>query len=48
MDVYKARDHAEAAEVALITGTIGHATAETWSALPYEKFIKVAKDAAKE
>ncbi|MBI5687403.1 MAG: GYD domain-containing protein [Verrucomicrobia bacterium] len=47
MDIFEAKDQAEASEVALITSTVGGATTETWGGLPYEKFVEVAKDAAK-
>jgi uncharacterized protein with GYD domain len=47
VDIFEAKDEAEASEVSLITSTVGHATTETWTAIPYEKFVKVAKDAAR-
>jgi uncharacterized protein with GYD domain len=46
-DIFEAKDEAEAGEVALLTSTVGHATTETWTAMPYDKFVKVARDAAK-
>jgi uncharacterized protein with GYD domain len=48
VDVFDAKDESEASEVSLITSTVGHATTETWTALPYERFVKLAKQAAEE
>ena len=47
MDIFEAKDEAQAGEVAYITGMVGHATTETWTALSYERFIRVAKDATR-
>jgi uncharacterized protein with GYD domain len=48
VDIFDARDEAEAAEVAYITSTLGNATTETWTALPYERFLHLAKDAGRQ
>lgn len=48
VDVFEARDEAEAAEVAYITGMIGNASTETWTALSYERFLHIAKDAGRQ
>jgi len=41
MDIYEAPDMETAHRVSLITRSEGAITAESWSALPYEKFLEV-------
>ncbi len=41
MDIYEADDVEAAQRVALISRSEGAVTAETWQALPYEKFIRL-------
>jgi uncharacterized protein with GYD domain len=46
LDVFEAPDDATAAKVATIVRSVGHATTETWGAIPYDRFLQVAKEAA--
>ncbi|MGH8503995.1 MAG: GYD domain-containing protein [Gammaproteobacteria bacterium] len=43
MDIYEAPSEETAAKVSLITMSKGAAKAESWIALPYQKFLDVAK-----
>jgi len=43
MDVYEAPDAEIAAKVSLITMSKGAVKAETWAAIPYKRFLEVAK-----
>lgn len=43
MDIYEAPDEQVAAKVSMITMAHGAVKAETWAALPYKNFLKVAK-----
>ena len=43
MDIYEAPDEETAAKVSLITMSKGAVKAESWTALPYKKFLKIAK-----
>lgn len=44
MDIYEAPTAEEAAKVSMITKAKGAVEAETWSALPYKEFVKIAGD----
>ena len=44
MDIYEAPNEEEAAKVSMITMSKGAVKAETWTALPYTKFVKIAKE----
>lgn len=44
MDIYEAPNAEEAAKVSMITMAKGAVEAETWSALPYKDFVKIAKE----
>jgi uncharacterized protein with GYD domain len=44
MDIYEAPNAEEAAKVSMITMAKGAVEAETWSALPYKDFLKIAKE----
>jgi uncharacterized protein with GYD domain len=44
MDIYEAPNADEAAKVSMITMAKGAVDAETWSALPYKDFLKIAKE----
>jgi uncharacterized protein with GYD domain len=44
MDIYEAPNAEEAAKVSMITMAKGAVEAETWSALPYKEFLKIAKE----
>ena len=44
MDIYEAPNTEEAAKVSMITMAKGAVKAETWSALPYKEFVKIAKE----
>ncbi len=39
LDIFEAPSEAEAAKVVMITRSFGHATTETWTALPWERFV---------
>lgn len=41
MDIYEAPDTETAHKVSLISRSEGAATAESWQALPYDRFLKV-------
>jgi len=43
MDIYEAPDEETAAKVSLITMSKGAVKAESWTALPYKSFLKIAK-----
>ena len=43
MDIYEAPDQEVAAKVSMITMSKGAVEAETWTALPYKRFLEVAK-----
>ena len=43
MDIYEAPDQEEAAKVAMITMEQGALKAETWGAIPYKRFLEIAK-----
>jgi uncharacterized protein with GYD domain len=38
LDIFEAPDEATAAKVVMIIRSFGHATTETWTALPWERF----------
>jgi uncharacterized protein with GYD domain len=44
MDIYEAPNEEVAAKVSMITMTRGAVKAETWTALPYKKFVRVARE----
>jgi len=44
MDIYEAPSAEVAAKVSLITMAQGAVKAETWAALPYKKFVKIARE----
>jgi len=44
MDIYEAPDVETAAKVAMITLSQGALKAETWGAIPYNRFLKLVKD----
>jgi uncharacterized protein with GYD domain len=44
MDIYEAPGTEEAAKVSMITVAKGAVKAETWSALHYKDFVKIAKE----
>ncbi len=43
MDIYEAPDQEEAAKVAMITMEKGALEAETWGAVPYKRFLELAR-----
>ena len=45
MDVYEAPDDETAHKVSLISRSEGALTAESWPALPYDRFLKVLEEA---
>jgi uncharacterized protein with GYD domain len=44
MDIFEAPDEEIAAKVSLITMSKGAVKAETWGALPYKRFLEIAKN----
>jgi uncharacterized protein with GYD domain len=44
MDIYEAPNEETAAKVAMITLSMGALKAETWPAIPYSRFLKLAKE----
>ena len=44
MDIYEAPDEETAAKVSWITLSMGAATAESWTAIPYGKFLELVDD----
>ena len=47
MDIYEAKDVVSAHKVSLISRTYGAVSAESWEALPYDKYLKVLKETEK-
>lgn len=43
MDIYEAPDTEAAAKVSMITMSKGAVKAESWGAVPYRKFLEIAK-----
>lgn len=43
MDIYEAPNEEVAARVSMITMSKGAVKAETWAALPYKRFLKIAQ-----
>ena len=41
LDIFEAPDEAVAANVVMIVRSFGHATTETWTALPWERFERL-------
>lgn len=46
MDIYEARDAETAHKVSLISRAEGAVTAESWQALPYDRFLKLFETVA--
>ena len=44
MDIYEAPDEGIAAKVAMITMSKGAVKCESWTAIPYKKFLKIAQE----
>ena len=44
LDIYEAPNEETATKVSMISMSLGAANAETWVALPYQRFLNVAKD----
>jgi uncharacterized protein with GYD domain len=44
MDIYEAPDEETAAKVSMISLANGALTAESWLAIPYKKFVDLAKE----
>ena len=47
LDIYEAPNEETAAKVSMISMSLGAAKAESWAALPYQRFLEVAKDFGK-
>lgn len=48
MDIYEAPDNETAAKVSLVTYASGAQKAESWPALPYNRFLAIAEEVAKQ
>jgi len=46
LDIYDAPDEETAAKVSMITMSKGAVKAETWNAIPYKKFLTIARELA--
>ena len=46
LDIFEAPDDATAAKVAVIVRSFGHANTEIWGAIPYDRFLQLAREAA--
>lgn len=46
LDIFEAPNETVAAEVSMVTASLGNATTETWPAIPYDRFVQIAKEAA--
>ena len=44
MDIFEAPNEEAAAKVSMITMSLGAVEAETWTALPYKSFLKIAQE----
>jgi uncharacterized protein with GYD domain len=44
MDIYEAPDEEEAAKVSMITLANGALKAESWTAIPYQRFVELSKE----
>lgn len=44
MDIYEAPDEITAAKVSFITQSMGATNAESWTAIPYARFLEVVQD----
>ena len=42
IDIFEARDNEEAAKVALVIRSFGHAVTEVWPAVPWDRFAEIA------
>jgi len=47
MDIYEAKDIETAHKVSLISRTYGAVSAESWEALPYDRYLKVLRETNK-
>lgn len=44
LDIFEAKDEEEAAKVSAITLSTGVASAESWTAIPWERFVELVKE----
>ena len=44
LDIYEAPNEEVAAKVSLITLSFGVSSAESWTAIPYDRFVELAKE----
>jgi len=44
MDIYEAPDEETAAKVSFLTMSLGAANAESWTALPYSRFLELVEE----
>jgi uncharacterized protein with GYD domain len=47
VDIFEAPDGEAATKVALLVRSFGHGMTETWVATPWDRFVQLAKEAAK-
>ncbi len=47
VDIFEAPDGESATKVALLVRSFGHGVTETWVATPWDRFVQLAKEAAK-
>ncbi len=46
LDILEAPDERSASQAALIVRSFGHATTETWSAIPWDRFLGLVREIA--
>jgi len=44
VDIFEAPDADAATKASLLVRSFGHATTETWLAMPWDRFVELAKD----
>ncbi len=44
LDIFEAPDERSASQAALIVRTFGHATTETWTAIPWDRFLGLVRE----
>lgn len=44
LDIFEAADEVEAGKVATIIRSFGHATTETWGAMPWDRFKEIVQE----
>ena len=44
LDIFEAPDERSASQAALILRSFGHATTETWTAIPWDRYLELARE----